>query len=92
MTVEYHGCNLYRLYIGDKEIQLSEDEIIKIANYATESNFNTARNNSLEKDNELLMESIGELTEQRDDWSFSYKRMYEQMQTVLKEHEEWVLD
>ena len=92
MTVEYHGCNLYRLYIGDKEIQLSEDEIIKIANYAAESNFETDRNNSLEKKVSEYEEDIGELTEQRDDWNFSYKRMYEQMQTVLKEHEEWVLD
>ena len=86
MTSQYLGMDEYRLYFDTMSIVLSKTQIELIANYANENAFDT----EVEEATEKLEDRIDELEEANSDLLFSYKRMYEQMEEILKEHEDWI--
>ena len=67
MTAIYCGAGEYKIHFNTMVLVLSETQMISIANYASENDFKIDRNESLEKDNEILVEQIDELTERVSD-------------------------
>jgi len=71
MTVQYEGNNVYKLYLNNKEINLTLDDIYKIQTYDFEKGH--------------IVDSIDELYDKIKELEYEKEKLYEELETLEEE-------
>lgn len=85
MTTEYQGNGIYKFSLGHNIFILNTEEIVEIANYAHENDFETTRAEEEETYIESLEKNVDELTQSNKDWEFEVIEVRKYIDNILND-------